>query len=240
MKSIHSVQNYMLSMDSNWFINQALYQACMETVPLISKFNVSQGLKDFEKTPAHKMCTEIYPQIYKFPLFRKSWCKMLVDEIKLMEKEGGFNPNPEEDEARQIPEIVLAEKCPELHARMWFVTNTILKPVIFSCYHKYAHDIASIQIANYNPKDKQKGAWHHDESADVSIVVPLNTGEYKGGGTEFMHRGVVKPLPTGHALMFPSMSSMHRGLAVESGDRYLLVFWLFDKSRVGEIYESMD
>jgi predicted 2-oxoglutarate/Fe(II)-dependent dioxygenase YbiX len=35
-------------------------------------------------------------------------------------------------------------------------------------------------------------------------------------------------LPNGHALMFPSFTKMHRGLAVEKGDRYLLVFWLFD------------
>ena len=187
----------------------------------------------------NKLCTEIYPQIYKFPLFKKAWCKMLVEEIDHMAKEVGFDPNPDEDELRQIPEIVLSDKCPELYERMWFTIETILKPVIFSCYHKFAHDIASVQIANYNPKDKQKGAWHHDESADVSIVVPLNTGEYKGGGTEFMHRGIVKPLPTGHALMFPSQTSMHRGLAVENGERYLLGFWLFDRSRAIEIYENM-
>ena len=227
---MYQLKNYMLSLQSNWFINQALYEACMDAVPVINKFRVSEGMCDLPKTGVNKLCTEIYPQIYKFPLFKKTWCKMLVEEIADMAKEVGFDPNPDEDEARQIPEIVLAEKCPELFERMWFTVETILKPVIFSCYHKYAHDIATIQIANYNPKDKQKGAWHHDESADVSIVVPLNTGGYVGGGTEFMHRGIVKPLPSGHALMFPSASSMHRGLAVESGERYLMVLWLFDKS----------
>ncbi len=75
-------------------------------------------------------------------------------------------------------------------------------------------------------KDKKQGAWHHDASADISMVVPLNTGEYQGGGTEFLNRGTVEPLPTGHALIFPSFTHMHRELAVESGDRYLLVFWL--------------
>ena len=231
---MYNIKNYMLSMPSHWFINQALYEACMNTVPMINKFNVAEGMGQIEKTPCAKMCKEIYPQIYKLPLFKKSWCKMLVDEIKIMENEVGFDPNPQEDEARQIPEIVLEEKCPELYERMWFVVNTILKPVIFSLYHKYAHDIATIQIAKYNPKDKKKGAWHHDESADISIVVPLNTGAYEGGGTEFMHRGIVKPLPSGHGLIFPSSTSMHRGLAVESGDRYLLVFWLYDQNRLAE------
>jgi predicted 2-oxoglutarate/Fe(II)-dependent dioxygenase YbiX len=83
-----------------------------------------------------------------------------------------------------------------------------------------------IQIANYNIKDKKQGAWHHDSSADISVVVPLNTGDYEGGGTEFHGRGIVDPLPTGSALMFPSFTHMHRGLPVKSGDRYLLVFWL--------------
>ena len=86
-----------------------------------------------------------------------------------------------------------------------------------------------IQIANYNIRDKQQGAWHHDASADISVVVPLNTGEYEGGGTEFQGRGVVEPLPTGSALMFPSFTHMHRGLPVQSGDRYLLVFWLISR-----------
>ncbi len=41
-----------------------------------------------------------------------------------------------------------------------------------------------------------------------------------------MRKGVVEPLPTGNALIFPSLTHMHRGLPVVSGDRYLLVFWL--------------
>ena len=38
--------------------------------------------------------------------------------------------------------------------------------------------------------------------------------------------GVVDPLPNGSALIFPSFTHLHRGLPVEEGDRYLLVFWL--------------
>ena len=83
-----------------------------------------------------------------------------------------------------------------------------------------------VLLANYNLKDKKQGAWHHDASADISMVVPLNTGEYEGGGTEFFNRGTIYPLPTGNAMIFPSFTHMHRGLPVESGDRYLLVFWL--------------
>jgi predicted 2-oxoglutarate/Fe(II)-dependent dioxygenase YbiX len=63
------------------------------------------------------------------------------------------------------------------------------------------------------------------------MVVPLNTGKYKGGGTEFFKRGIVDPLPNGSALIFPGFTHLHRGLPVEEGDRYLLVFWLQSQER---------
>ena len=163
---------------------------------------------------------------------------MLVDEIKHINKEIAFETNEEEDELRQIPEIVLKEKLPELYRNMWFIVQTILNPVFFSIWQRNCVSVGSIQIANYNLKDKEQGAWHHDESADMSVVVPLNTGKYEGGGTEFHNYGEVAPIPTGHALMFPSFTNMHRGLPVESGDRYLLVFWLYDRSRVEWLHEN--
>ena len=79
---------------------------------------------------------------------------------------------------------------------------------------------------------------HHDESADISVVIPLNTGKYKGGGTEFHNYGEVAPLPTGHALIFPSFTHMHKGLPVDMGDRYLLVFWLYDRKRMEWLLEN--
>ena len=82
------------------------------------------------------------------------------------------------------------------------------------------------------------GAWHHDERRHIGGG-SANTDEYKGGGTEFHNHGVLNPLPSGHALIFPSFTNLHRGLAVESGDRYLLVFWLRNKKRLIENYESL-
>jgi hypothetical protein len=164
---------------------------------------------------------------------------MLCEEIDHMRQVIGFEPNPSEDELRQIPEIVLKEHVPELYRNMWHVVQNVLAPIIFSLYQREVSDIASVQIANYNLRDKQQGAWHHDESADISVVIPLNTGDYVGGGTEFHSHGVLKPLPSGHALIFPSFTNLHRGLAVESGDRYLLVFWLYDKKRAIHLFQEV-
>ena len=118
--------------------------------------------------------------------------------------------------------------------------RTVSEYVVCSAHNHKSSDPATIQIANYNIVDKKQGAWHHDESADISVVVPLNTGYYKGGGTEFHNYGKLNPIPNGHALMFPSFTNLHRGLPVDSGDRYLLVFWLYEKSRVVHLYEDVD
>ena len=237
---MYEIKNYMLSMQSHWMVNQPLYKAVQDSVPMIADFRAQDGRESLPKTPASQLCKKIFPDVYRVPLFRRQFCKMLVEEIQQMEKEIPFEPNQEEDELRQIPEIVLQEHTPELYRNMWFVVQNVLNPIFNVLYHRDCRDVASIQIANYNPKDKQKGAWHHDESADISVVVPLNTDEYKGGGTEFHNHGVLSPLPSGHALIFPSFTNLHRGLAVESGDRYLLVFWLMDKKRLIERYTSLE
>ncbi len=66
----------------------------------------------------------------------------------------GFEPNADEDELRQIPEIVLKEHVPELYRNMWHVVQNVLAPIIFSLYQREVNEIASVQIANYNLRDK--------------------------------------------------------------------------------------
>ena len=221
-------------MQSHWSIMHSTHEAVNESLPLLTKFSASDGKDRMLETPLKKHITKIHPDIYKVPLFRRKYCKMLVDEIKTMQ----FQTNDDEDELRQIPEIVLKDQVPELYSNLWFVVQTILSPIIYSIWQRNCSDIGSVQIANYNLKDKQQGAWHHDESADISVVIPLNTGKYKGGGTEFHNYGEVAPLPTGHALIFPSFTQMHRGLPVEMGDRYLLVFWLYNRKRMEWLLEN--
>ena len=235
---MYKLKNYLLSMQSHWMINHTTYQAVQDTLPHIVKYKAAMGLKDMEQTPAHDIVKKIYPDIYKVPLFRRHFCTMLLREIEQMKKEIKFAGNDDEDTLRQIPEIVLKEQVPELYRTMWFVVQSVLNPIFNAIWQRDCRDPASIQIANYNLKDKKQGAWHHDESADISVVVPLNTGKYEGGGTEFHNYGKVDPLPTGHALIFPSFTNMHRGLPVKSGDRYLLVFWLYDRSRTEWLYEN--
>jgi|TARA_R100000030_G_scaffold97258_1_gene86029 hypothetical protein len=236
---MYKVKNYLLSMQSHWMINHTTYQAVQDSVPEIIKYKASEGVDDMGKTPIHDVIKRIHPDIYRVPLFRRKFCKMLMKEIEHMQKEVGFEPNSDEDELRQIPEIVLREHAPELYRSMWFVVQTVLNPIFNAVWQRDCKDPASIQIANYNLKDKQQGSWHHDDSADISVVVPLNTGKYEGGGTAFHNYGEIAPLPTGHALFFPSFTNLHKGLPVQSGDRYLLVFWLNDAKRIVDLYQEI-
>ena len=120
---MYEVKNYMLSMQSHWMINQPLYKAVQESVPMIADFRAQDGRESLPKTPVSQLCKKIFPDVYRVPLFRRQFCKMLVEEIKQMEKEIPFEPNQEEDELRQIPEIVLQEHTPELYHTMWFVVQ---------------------------------------------------------------------------------------------------------------------
>ena len=221
------VKNFLLTIKAEWMLDKTTLEMTKDAFPSLKEFQESEGEKDV-KNVLQEYVTDHGNDIYSVPLFTQEFCDTMLDEIENMKTHFNFSPNEDEDTLRQIPEIVLHEKCPEIFNSMLGVVFNVMNPIFMSIWQRYCSAAATIQIANYNVKDKKQGAWHHDQTADISMVVPLNTGDYKGGGTEFHNRGTVKPLPSGHALFFPSFTHMHRGLPVEeAGDRYLLVFWLY-------------
>jgi len=225
IKNEYNTKNILLKHPADWYIEKDTFNAVQESLPNIIDFYNNQGSNNPEPTKLHEVIKEPLKDVYTVPFFSQKFCSILLDEIQNLESFYGFQPNPEEDTLRQIPEITFQDNCPEIYQSLFQTIYTIGNPIFLNIWNRHVNG-GGIQIANYNLKDKKQGAWHHDASADISMVVPLNTGEYKGGGTEFLNRGTVEPLPTGHALIFPSFTHMHRGLSVESGNRYLLVFWL--------------
>jgi hypothetical protein len=222
---IYKPKNLLLMYPNDWYIQEKTLKAVKSSIQPIVDFYEDSGTKDRKKTPLDKIIEEPCKDVYTVPFFSEKFCSVLLDEMHNLEEHFGFKPNPEEDDLRQIPEITFQDNCPEIFQSLMQTIYTIGNPIFLNIWNRHV-DSGGIQIANYNLRDKKQGAWHHDASADISMVVPLNTGDYQGGGTEFLKRGTVEPLPTGHALIFPSFTHMHRGLAVESGNRYLLVFWL--------------
>jgi len=225
IKKEYKTKNILLEHPADWYIDKQTFEAVDKSLSTIINFYNDQGKYKPHKTKLNELIKEPLKDVYTVPFFSETFCKILLDEVHNLEQFYGFTPNPEEDTLRQIPEITFQDNCPEIFHSLFHTIYTIGNPIFLNIWNRHVNG-GGIQIANYNLKDKKQGAWHHDASADISMVVPLNTGKYKGGGTEFLKRGTVEPLPTGHALIFPSFTHMHRGLAVESGDRYLLVFWL--------------
>ena len=222
---IYQTKNLLLTYPADWYIQKDTFDAVKDSIAPIVSFYEDSGVEPRKDTKLDKIIEEPLKDVYTLPFFSEKFCDILLDEMKNLEDHFGFVPNPEEDNLRQIPEITFQDNCPQIFQSLMQTIYTIGNPIFLNIWNRHV-DSGAIQIANYNLRDKKQGAWHHDASADISMVVPLNTGKYKGGGTEFLKRGTVEPLPTGHALIFPSFTHMHRGLAVESGDRYLLVFWL--------------
>ena len=221
----YKTKNILLEHPADWYIDDQTFDAVQHSLSDIVDFYENQGNNNPLKNKLHEVIKEPLKDVYTVPFFSEKFCQILLDEMHNLEDFYGFIPNPEEDELRQIPEITFEDNCPEIYNSLFQTIYTIGNPIFLNIWNRHVNG-GAIQIANYNLKDKKQGAWHHDASADISMVVPLNTGEYKGGVTEFLNRGTVEPLPTGHALIFPSFTHMHRGLSVESGNRYLLVFWL--------------
>ncbi len=222
---IYQPKNLLLMYPSDWYVQKETLNAVKSSIQPIVDFYEESGVKDRKDTALDKIIQEPLKDVYTVPFFSEKFCSVLLDEMHNLEEHFGFKPNPEEDDLRQIPEITFQDNCPQIFQSLMQTIYTIGNPIFLNIWNRHV-DSGGIQIANYNLRDKKQGAWHHDASADISMVVPLNTGDYQGGGTEFLKRGTVEPLPTGHALIFPSFTHMHRGLAVESGNRYLLVFWL--------------
>ena len=221
----YRIKNTMLAIQSDWMIDKTTLALLKDSEKELIEFHESDGTQEL-KIPLQEYIKEELPDVYSVPLFTEKFCDMMLDEVKNMEQYLGFSENSDEDELRQIPEITLQDNVPQLSSNLHSVVLNHMNPLFTAVWQRYSLKINSIQLANYNLAKREQGEWHHDASADISVVVPLNTGEYEGGGTEFHGKGVVPPLPRGHALFFPSFTHMHRGLKVDKGDRYLLVFWL--------------
>lgn len=170
----------------------------------------------------------VAPNVYCLPLLSPVFCDALLVESRTF----NFQPNAEEAPAYQIPEAVLAETCPQLNRTLVELFRGAAWPMLAMLDARSPAQITSVQLAKYTPLGTAHGNWHHDEDSDQTVVVSLAPELHTGGGTELMLGSAfqrktlnIPPLPKGHALFFRGKFTLHRGLAVESGERNLLVYW---------------
>jgi len=163
------------------------------------------------------------------PFLNPDICAKFVTEAVRLGDEYGHTPNPDEEPAYQIPEIVLKHVAPDIHEKVSDLVQ-YLNIWFMLIYQTTPKSISSIQFAKYEPDGTGNGNWHIDEDSDFTAVVSLAPEMFEGGGTDIMVSPVeymsVPPLPAGYALLMNGKQIRHRGRQVTSGVRHLLVFWL--------------
>lgn len=165
------------------------------------------------------------PGVYSVAYLHPGYCKDIIHEVSKFKHE----PNLEEPEEAQIPEVVLQNDHPvfyEVFRSFWHEVGVAYSKVLLNLDPQH---LTSIQAALYRPSETPRGHWHVDQDSDVTLVVALND-DLLGGGT-MVHRGpFVDPVTveqnlTGWGMLFTGKTTLHYGLPVLSGDRHLLVHW---------------
>lgn len=230
-KPSYLMKNHLLLVPAEWMLDEDVSKSIEDTKPALKSFINDEDYRRSAKPEDFPVLSNIkthLPDVYSIPLFSDMFVKVMLDEIENIKRTSGFKVNKEEDEDVQIEEFVLSQNAPGWYQSVFQLIYAKFNTIFDALFSRTVQS-GIIQLANYNPKEITQTSWHHDGSADITMVVPLNTGDYEGGGTEFWRKGEVPPLPNGHALIFPSYSGLHRGLPLKSGDRYLFVFWLQSK-----------
>jgi hypothetical protein len=170
------------------------------------------------------ICKELAPDIITFPAFTEEFCVKLLEEA--LQSGVEWTRNPGEDQYRSMPEIRLRDMNYRLHDVYKKYILELFSLVSYDRWKVKSNMLTDAQLACYSPNEQKHGNWHHDASSDITFVVPLNNN-FEGGGTEFLNQKIkVAPLPVGHCLMFPGrVTHLHRGMSVESGNRYILTAW---------------
>lgn len=160
------------------------------------------------------------------PVFSPAACEWILQRAK----DYDYVENIEgELEEYRIPEVVLSETDPLFFKHVGLALSNFLSPWFSMIWSAQPNVINSVQLAKYNPAERDKGNWHIDRDSDFTAVISLNPGGFTGGGTELAdgpyNTVTIPPLPQGWALVFDGKRTYHQGLPVESGDRDLLVIW---------------
>ena len=149
-------KNLLLTYPSDWYINKDTFSAVKDSIQPIVNFYEDSGTEPLKETKLDSIIKEPLKDVYTVPFFSEKFCDILLDEMKHLEAHYGFQPNPEEDDLRQIPEITFQDNCPEIYQSLMQTIYTIGNPIFLNIWNRHVDD-GAIQIANYNLRDKKQG-----------------------------------------------------------------------------------
>jgi len=158
------------------------------------------------------------------PVLSPEAADFLLEETQFLD----WFPNEEEEQAYQIPEIILSEQAPYLDQLVKDALWRGLAPWIAAIYGRLPARYASVQMTQYHEDATHEGHFHIDQDSDYSAVIALNN-DFTGGGTTIVDglfgEFSIPPLPPGYALLFDGRRVFHKGNSVTSGTRHLLTVW---------------
>lgn len=173
--------------------------------------------------------TQHSPNVFTVPWLTPDYCARIIDRYRHLT----YTPNDEEPEDAQIPEIVLYTKDKPMAYELEALYDATLSPLVQLLTGCEIEDVASIQLARYEPNRTYQGCYHLDQDSDITVTVALND-DYEGGGLSVCEgHGILSPAPVmvpklsvGTASVFKGKSMLHMGQPVTKGTKHLLVFWM--------------
>lgn len=172
-------------------------------------------------------------KIIEFPLFSDDFCKMLIDELEHFGKWSGGGHDGHADPRIQGGYENVPTQDIHMHQIGWEdqwkkIELTYLKPIVQKYFN---HELTSFNInfaVKYDMHTQKELKPHHDTS-NYSISIPLNTPgvDFEGGGTHFINENYTHTGRRGYGYIFPGQGMYHRGEAIVSGTRYILISFMY-------------
>ncbi len=161
---------------------------------------------------------------FVLPVLSSQACQELIQRSHAYD----WTENEDEAEAYRMPEVVLQHVDPACDGEVKRAMFAGLAPWLIGIWGRLPDTYASVQLARYSPDERQQGNYHIDDDADYTAVIALNN-DFQGGGTAIVDGMVgewtIPPVPPGFALVFDGKRTLHKGLPVTQGTRYLLTVW---------------
>src|SRR5690606_15497044 len=172
-----------------------------------------------------RLCREYaWGRVFRLRYLRPEKCARLVELMR--DGWEGWQPNPDEDPAYQMDEIVLRDKRPDAYELFAALHDQVLRPLWIVIFGVSPDDIQSIQVARYLPGPRAMTNWHYDASSECTSVVELTAlSDREGAGFEVFPGVSLPAAEQGEVTMFPGRTLIHRSLPVTAGERAILVHW---------------
>jgi hypothetical protein len=172
---------------------------------------------------------EYAPHIYTFPFFTKEFC----NEIIKLSEQFTWTINRHED----YPTTDNLLKVLGLDKIYNQVINEHLRPLIIDRFKledecwDYLRDESF--ISKYSQDKQSYLSLHHDHS-NVTALVNLNPGEFKGGGTYFpKYKHLSNPTEPGTITLHPGdLTHRHGARPITEGTRYIIVSFIKNKQHI--------